>query len=61
MKKILAFAPAWGFYWLGHFTSLLMERKMEFLFPMYSTFMNWSVFFNDWGGLTVWIESPIDE
>jgi len=59
MKKVVAYIPAWGFYWLGHWTSLLMHwsKKMELFFPLYSLLMGWSVFFNDWGGLDVWIDS----
>lgn len=54
MKKLVAYAPAWVFYWVGHFISILMPYKMEFLYPVYSMFMNWSVFFNDWADLDVW-------
>jgi len=61
MKKIAAYMPAWGFYWLGDLVSKLLPYKMEFLFPLYSIFMNWSLFFNDWGGLDVWVESKTED
>ena len=57
IKKYTAYIPTWGFYWLGHWTSLLMHLGMEFLFPLYSLFMNWSLFFNDWGDLDCWLDS----
>lgn len=58
-KKILAYLPAWGFFWLGHGVSLIIgwSEHMEWLYPTYSLFMGWSVFFNDWGGLDVWVDS----
>ena len=57
IKKYTAYAPTWGFYWLGHWTSLLMHYNMEFLFPLYGIFMGWSLFFNDWGGLDCWLDA----
>ena len=59
MKKVIAYIPAWGFYWLGHLVSKPMHwsQKFEILFPIYSHLMNWSVFFNDWADLNVWIDS----
>lgn len=59
MKKVIAYIPAWGFYWLGHIVSKIMHwsNKMEWLFPLYSLFMVWSLFFNDWASLDVWLES----
>jgi len=62
IKKIVAYVPAWGFFWLGHWTSLVINMGVEWIFPVYSTLMSWSLFFNDWGGLDVWVDSqPEDE
>lgn len=57
MKKVVAYIPAWGFYWLGDLVAKSLHYKMEFLFPLYSILMTWSLFFNDWGGLDVWLDS----
>jgi len=58
MNKIAAYLPAWGFFWLGHLISLLMNWSdhFVFLYPVYSTLMCWSLFFNDWGKLNVWLD-----
>jgi len=58
MKKAIAYIPAWGFYWLGDLVSkpIHWSDKMDFLYPVYSILMNWSLFFNDWGGLDIWVD-----
>jgi len=57
-KKVAAFIPAWGFYILGDLVSrpIHWSDMFGFLLPYYGAFMDWSVFFNDWGGLDVWLE-----
>lgn len=61
MKQKLIYATAfifgWSCFWIGDGIARLMNYKMEFLFPLYSTFMGWSVFFNDWGDLDIWIDT----
>ena len=59
MKKVAAYIPAWGFYWCGDIISRVMRLHLilEFLFPLYSLFMGWSLFFNDWGELDVWLDA----
>ena len=56
VKYYTAYIPTWGFYWAGDLVSKLIPYKMEFLIPIYSHLMGWSLFFNDWGGLDCWLE-----
>lgn len=58
MKYIAAFVPAWGFYYVGDITSKIMNKwGTEWLFPVYSVTMQWSLFFSDWGNVRVWLDA----
>jgi len=62
VKTIIAYLPTWIFFWLGHFISKILEisffEKYEWwgnlFYPPYSRLMLWSVWWNDYGGLSVW-------
>ena len=62
-KKYIAYIPTWGFYWLGDLVSKPLHYHDIFVpifHPLYNSFMGWSLFFNDWGGLDCWIEHEQD-
>jgi hypothetical protein len=51
MKKKISSLLAWGFYYLGHFLSIPMDRlKMNFLFRPYTHLMRYSYKIQMWGG-----------
>lgn len=51
MKKVIAYIGSYIFYYLGHWTSILMGKAgFAFLYQIYSWFMNVSVKIQDWVG-----------
>jgi len=56
LKYFLSYIPAWGFFWLGDTIGKLISYNMEYLFPIYKSSMNMSLFFSDWGNIGVWLD-----
>lgn len=51
MKKLTGYALSWTLYWLGHWTSLTMDRTNSYwLYSMYNWFMWKSSVVQDWSG-----------
>lgn len=61
-ERIVAYLLCHTLYYLGHFTSKILEwswmEKYEwwgkFWYPLYSNLMGYSVYWNDVGGFDVW-------
>jgi hypothetical protein len=52
MKKFIGYIGAYSFYYLGHWTSIIMGKsRFVFLYTAYSWLMNTSVNIQDWAGL----------
>ena len=57
IKYVAAYIPAWSFYLAGDIISRIINIKVfEWLFPLYSMLMDWSLFFSDWGNIGVWLD-----
>lgn len=52
MKKIIGLLGSYMFFYLGDWTSLLMEKTgWEWLYSIYREFMNWSLNLQYWADL----------
>lgn len=52
MRKVIGFLGSYMFFYLGNWTSILMEKTdWESLYPLYKGFMNWSLNLQYWAEL----------
>ena len=52
MKKIVGYIGSYSFYYLGHWTSIIMYKfDLDFLYPLYRELMNWSLNLQYWANL----------
>jgi hypothetical protein len=52
MKKTIGLLGSYMFFYLGHWTSILMEKTdWEFLYLLYKEFMNYSLNLQYWADL----------
>lgn len=52
MRKIVGLIGSYTFFYLGDWTSILMEKTdWDWLYPSYKQFMNWSLNLQYWADL----------
>lgn len=52
MKKIVGLLGSYMFFYLGDWTSIIMYKfNLDFLYPVYRDFMNWSLNLQYWADL----------